>query len=62
MKRCAPSTHATGRADTTYSLFVDPFAADKQVLRAQWSLDGQGDADTRVEYPTLFDTLDALVR
>lgn len=100
----------TGRADTTYSLFVDPFAADKQVLRrsraafaatpervvhylhydghnfhvgglgaaqvlergvrvplvvaprSQWSLDWQGDADTRVAYPTLFDSLDALVR
>lgn len=100
----------TGRADTTYSVFVDPFASDKQVLRRSraafrdapervihylhydghafhvgglaaavlpewgvrvpraiapstpWSYDWQGDEETRIVAPTLFDTVDALLR
>lgn len=100
----------TGRLDTTYSVFADPFASDKQVLRrsraafrdapervihylhydghafhvggaaaavlpewgvrvpraiapsSPWSDEWQGDDETRVIAPTLFDTVSALLR
>lgn len=100
----------TGRLDTTYSVFADPFASDKQVLRrsraafrdapervihylhydahafhvggegasalpewgvrvplaiapsGRWSEDWQGDEETRIVAPTLFDAVGALLR
>ncbi len=100
----------TGRLDTTYSVSVDPFASDKQVLRrsraafrdvpervihylhydghafhvggvaaavlpewgvrvpraiaptTMWSDEWQGDEETRVVAPTLFDAVERLLR
>ncbi len=100
----------TGRLDTTYSVFVDPFASDKQVMRrsraafrdapervihylhydghafhvggvaaavlpewgvrvpraiapaTMWSDEWQGDEETRVVAPTLFDAVERLLR